>query len=76
MDQILPGGGSVTLVHFVYALPDTSPPDYRIACMPNMKEFHKTKYHKNYQRSNDARAVTCPACKRTDICKNAGRKIG
>jgi hypothetical protein len=32
--------------------------------MPNMSEFHLTPYHPNYQRSNDLRAVTCPACKK------------
>lgn len=71
MDQILPGGGSITLIHLVYALSDESPPDYRIACMPNMLEFHATPYHPAFHRSNDARAVTCPACKRTEIYKKA-----
>lgn len=66
MEQIDAGGNATTLVHFVYQ----SEPE-RIACMPNMVEFHSTAYHKNYQRSNDPRAVSCPACRRTDAYKTA-----
>jgi hypothetical protein len=64
MEQVLQDGGTVTLVHFVF---ETEPE--QIACMPNMIEFHLTQYHPTYHRSNDTRAVTCPACKRTDIFK-------
>lgn len=60
MDQLLPGGQTINLIHFVF---QTDPE--RIACMPNMTEFHATGYHPNYQRTNDPRAVTCPACKKT-----------
>ena len=35
--------------------------------MPSMTEFHATMYHPNYQRSNDVRAVSCPACKKTKV---------
>ena len=59
MDQVSPTGQSTTLIHYVF---QTDPE--RIACMPNMTEFHLTPYHLNYQRSNDLRAVTCPACKK------------
>ena len=66
MSQITPSGTSFTLIHFVF---QTDPE--RIACMPNMTEFHQTPHHPNYQRSNDARAVTCPGCKKTDAYKTA-----
>lgn len=61
MDQILATGGSVTLIHYTHAVGG----NWRIACMPNMVEFHVTLYHPNYQRSDDVRAVSCPACKKT-----------
>ena len=44
---------------------------WRIACMPNMTEFHQTMYHPNYQRTDDYRAVTCPACKKSEAYKEA-----
>jgi hypothetical protein len=66
MDQLLLTGERVTLIHFVF---QTEPE--RIACMPNMTEFHQTQYHPNYQRSNDHRAVTCPQCKKTEVFKSA-----
>ena len=69
MDQVTPGGYSFTLIHFVYPLSDASPPEYRIACMPNMTEFHQTVHHPAYQRTDQAAAVTCPACKRTELYK-------
>ena len=64
MDQITPAGRSVTIIHYVFQVDPE-----RIACMPNMNEFHATGYHPNYQRTNEARAVTCPACKKTDLYK-------
>lgn len=66
MDQIDPSGNQITLIHFVF---QRSPE--RIACMPNMTEFHSTPYHTNYQRTNSTDAVTCPACKQTAEFKNA-----
>ena len=71
MDQVDAIGRTLTLIHFVYALTDASPPEYRIACMPNMTEFHLTPFHPNYQRTNGPQAVTCPACKKTDVYKQA-----
>lgn len=71
MDQILPGGGKITLIHYTYA--DGLGESYRIACMPNMTEFHETPYHPVYQRSNDVRAVTCPACMKSSVFKESQR---
>ena len=48
----------MTLIHFVYPVGES----WRIACMPNMVEFHATLYHPNYQRTDDTRAVSCPMC--------------
>lgn len=82
MQQITVGGGFVTLIHFmseVSAIPPTEDGpqtlQWRIACMPNMTEFHATPYHPNYQRSNDVRAVTCPACKKTQAFLDAQRTL-
>lgn len=66
MDQIGPLGQKITLIHFVFS----AEPE-RIACMPGMTEFHQTSHHPNYQRTNSAAAVTCPACKRTAEYKAA-----
>jgi len=78
MDQVLITGETVTLVHFVHELvlpplESEGPPvpQWRIACMPNMTEFHLTPYHPNYQRTDDARAVTCPACKKSKAFQKA-----
>ena len=62
MDQLTQYGKVITLVHFVH---QTSPE--RIACMPGMEDLHKTDHHPSVQRSDDYRAVTCPACKRTEV---------
>lgn len=61
MEQINERGQIITLIHFTYNVNG----EWRIACMPNMTEFHQTSYHPNYQRSNELRAVTCPACKKS-----------
>ena len=71
MDQILPTGRNITLIHFVFPVSDQSPTEWRIACMPKMTEFHLTPFHPNYQRTDDPRAVTCPACKKTDMYEKA-----
>jgi hypothetical protein len=79
MNQITPSGKFVTLVHFTYlaAKEDFSENEegepWRIACMPKMREFHATPYHPNYQRTNEPKAVTCPACKETNIYKQMSR---
>ena len=74
MEQVGPQGQVTTLVHFTREAvvpPGDGAPEgppvsgWCIACMPNMREFHRTLYHPSYQRSNDVRAVTCPACKKT-----------
>lgn len=68
MEQLNALGQTITLIHYVFQVDPE-----RIACMPHMQEFHSTKYHPNYQRTNDPRAVTCPACKATGEYKLAGR---
>lgn len=60
MEQIDRFGNAITIIHFVF---QTEPE--KIACMPNMVEFHETAYHKNYQRTNSPMAVTCPSCRRS-----------
>ena len=66
MDQMQADGGMITLIHFIFSLNGSlAPNSWRIACTPNMTEFHKTVHHPNRQYSEDSRAVTCPSCKRT-----------
>ncbi len=80
MDQVLATGGSITIIHFmreVMVPPSSIEPEgpprtqLRIVCMPNMTEFHQTLYHPNYQRTDDVRAVTCPACMKTPLFKES-----
>ena len=60
MDQVDARGASKTLIHYVISVnPD------KIACMPNMTDVHSTAYHPSDQRTNESRAVTCPACMKT-----------
>lgn len=67
MEQLNLHGQLSTLIHLIYE--PTTLSGWRIACMPNMTEFHSTPYHPNYQRTDFPAAVTCPACKRTDAYK-------
>jgi hypothetical protein len=70
--QISSTGAIISLTHFTYSagtLPSGAQ-DWRIACMPNMTEFHETEYHKSYARSDDTRAVNCPMCMRTQFFKD------
>lgn len=62
MDQVSATGEVTTLIHLIH--------EGRIPCMPNMVEFHATVYHPAYHRSDDTRAVTCPACKKTPTFKH------
>lgn len=71
MEQLDAFGVAKTIIHFTYQQGE----QWRIACMPNMVEFHETPYHKNYQRSNDPRAVTCPSCKKSQALLEAQRGI-
>jgi hypothetical protein len=64
MEQVGAHGQTITLIHFVFQVDPE-----RVACMPNMTEFHSTQYHPSYQRTNDPCAVTCPQCKRTEQYK-------
>ncbi len=66
MEQVGAHGQTITLIHFVHRVDPE-----RIACMPNMTEFHSTPYHPNYQRTNETRAVTCPACRQSEQYKQA-----
>lgn len=75
MEQITPTGGSITLVHFTHDIATGVVPEWRIACMPNMVEFHTTVYHTHYQRSNDVRGVSCPACKKSPTFKQAKDRL-
>lgn len=70
MEQVDKHGRFITLIHFMYR-PEPLIDRWRIACMPNMTEFHETKYHPNYQRTNEPRAVTCLACHRTEAYKQS-----
>lgn len=74
MQQLTPTGQFINIIHFmtmvsVPPLNEDGPPvpQWRIACMPNMVEFHQTMYHPNYQRTDEPRAATCPACKKTPV---------
>ena len=58
--QILPTGATVTLIHLTVLVDGT----WCLACMPRLRDLHATPGHPNYQRTDDVRAVTCPACKR------------
>lgn len=62
MQQIDERGNMIEVVHFAHVADGKE----RVACLPNMAELHQTQHHPNYQRSGEPRAVTCPACKRTD----------
>jgi len=61
MEQLDKFGQSTTLIHW---MTETSN-GLRIACMPNATEFHATPYHPAFQRTDDVRAASCPACRRT-----------
>lgn len=70
MDQVTAAGGTITLIHFVF---QTEPE--RIACMPNMVEFSATPHHPNYPRTNEVRAVSCPACRKSEAFASAQRSL-
>ena len=74
MEQVTASGKTITLVHFVSYTTDGMP-GWRIACMPNMTEFHATPYHPNYQRTDDVRAVSCPACKAAPVFKESQDRL-
>ncbi len=82
MEQLQASGGTITLIHFMCEImmppveqegPPT--PQLRIACMPNMTEFHLTMYHPNYMRTNDVRATTCPQCMKTKQFQDAQKVL-
>lgn len=58
------GSDGKALVHYVFQVNPE-----RIACMPNLTEFHTTVQHPNVPRTNEHRAVTCPMCKATEHYK-------
>lgn len=65
MTHFLPEGVIVNSIHLIV--------DGKIVCMPNMTEFHATQYHTHHQRTDDARAASCPMCKRTTVYKELMR---
>lgn len=71
MEQVRSDGSVVSTVHFVSEVPTSSGVQWRIACMPNMTEFHATPYHPNYPRTNEVRAVSCPACEKSAVFQRA-----
>lgn len=84
MEQVLYTGNAITLVHLVSEVltppldeePEGPPTrGWRIACMPRMEELHQTAYHPNYQRTDDPRAVSCPACKESLAFKTLARGV-
>lgn len=79
MDQITATGERITIIHLTFWKEEKGKGDWYIACMPGMTTLHKTNHQENHQRSNDARAVSCPACKRTSIygeIKRRGADLG
>lgn len=71
--QIQRDGRSITLIHFAYDTGHGLSGGYRIACMPNMlpSEFGETAYHPVVHHTNEYRAVTCPACKKSSAYMGA-----
>jgi hypothetical protein len=61
-------GQKIQVIHFVHGGEVNG--QWRIACMPNMIEFHSTIYHPAYRRTNDHRAVTCPQCKESQVFRD------
>lgn len=78
MNQISYAGTSTALIHFAYPLSDDSPPQHRIACMPNMssKEWGQTMYHPQVLHTNSPQAVTCRACMKSDQYKKFAERLG
>ena len=48
--------------------------EWLIACMPEVTNFRTTSHQPNYLRSNDTRAVTCQACKKTKVFEQVRAK--
>lgn len=76
MDQVDQYGRQFTLIHLVFPLSNESPAEWRVACMPNMVELHRTNHHQHHQRTDSWQAVTCPACKRSDVYRAAAQRDG
>ena len=72
MAEITSLGGGQAVIHLTY-LPEGSTV-WRIACMPEVSDFTTSAAQPNYLRSNDTRAVTCQACKKTAIHKRVQEK--
>lgn len=65
--QTLPDGTQIVIVHYNHFVGGLGN-GWHIACMPNMKEMHTNDaLHPTFIRSNDKRAVTCPACKKSTV---------
>jgi hypothetical protein len=72
MEQYNATGAHFTLVHFTY---EDELGIWRLGCMPGIEELHATQYHPNYQRTNDPRAVKCPACEKSGAYRDAAAKL-
>lgn len=65
--QTLPDGTQIVIIHYTHYVGGLGN-GWQIACMPSLKELNSNDaLHPNYQRTNDKRAVTCPACKRSNV---------
>jgi hypothetical protein len=77
-------GTEMVLIHFVYRSPaglayssgavlnPQADWTWKLACSPNLTEMHAQASRPfPYHRSDDPRAVTCPACKDTEAFKDA-----
>lgn len=73
MQQINQFGQVVTLIHLAIVVQGDK---RRLACMPGLAELHETTGHPSMQRSDDPRAVTCPACKRSALFVEATARYG
>lgn len=71
VEQLGSDGRFRAIIHFAYAVPTGA----QVACMPNMREFGETMYHRHVLLTDDPRAVTCPACKKTDAWMGATQGV-
>lgn len=82
--MLLEDGSPLHLIHFTYACPagtseakglplTPAPRDtYKVACVPNLMESRPDLTRPcPLRRSDDPRAVNCPACKATQVFQDA-----
>lgn len=86
MEQLQRDGSLINVVHYAYVTEGLGGGE-RVACMPTMRLGQQVTpfpgaLTPTYMRSNDTRAVTCPACRKTHafseanggVDPNAGKK--